>query len=407
MDPLVESALVVAAIAAACAILYGIVRESKKRGNLKKMPVKAPTKAASTDPNVVIIHDKPEGVTDQTGSFMWFWVMVGAELLPVVSLAIFGVNIAIVFLYFGLFPVVAIVAAYFFRGYRVGRVGLQFSKDLKNATIIALHIGTDDKARILAGRRGATGRLHFPNMKIYADSIHKALFPFYGNVLTIIHSVLDSNVNPEFLYLATLINANSEKIGGDGRRKLSHEISDVIEAGLKEEKELEAMKAEVERIDNGETTLAEVILSRYHDVLYPDGVKLDTEQQDKLTEYWQGLVKDKAKMMDERLEKVRKALKITVDETNYTYEFEHDTKGNVIGGHLIHHRIIDLHDFRNYYPGGGTAESAHLQAENERLAGIEDQGGINPLTKYGPWLILAVCAVIVMVGLGWLLTTVK
>ena len=245
-----------------------------------------------------------------------------------------------------------------------------------------------------------TGRWHFPNMEITADAIRKAIYPFYGNVLAIIHSSTDSMLNLDFLYYATVLNRNSEKIGDDGRPKLSHEIADTIQLMVDREEELMAMQEQMRRIANGEVTLADVLDERYKEVLYPKAprdMSIDAEALESLTTYWKGMMLDDGWAMKIELAEIARAMTITVEETGYHIEWEKDMQGRLIGGHLVHDRVIDMHDFRNHLPTGGTAESSHLQSENARMAGALESGVSQQ--QYMKWLLLIMTPIIVGVSI--------
>ena len=390
--------IVALAVGAAIACIVALYAFFHSRRKSKTGAADAATPAGASSPvkptpNIYIVQQKSREMSDNLGSFLWFWICVGAIITAPLLLALTGTNIFVAVIFFGIFPIVGTVAGYIFHRYRVSGPARDFDKILKTATGIGLHIGTDDKARLVGARRGSTGRWHFPNMEITADAVRKAIFPFYGSVLTIIHSVSDSQLNPEFLYFATMLNRNSELIGDDGRPKLSTDIADTIVRMSERESELLDMAEQQVRIKNGETNLAQVLDERYRSTLYPDGVKLDTDASDKLTEYWKGMMKDEGWPMKIELAELARGFEVTLEEKGYHIEYERDMTGRLIGGHLVHDRVIDLHDFRNYLPTGGTAESSHLASENARLAGQEEQGVTQQ--KWMRWVILLLTPVMV------------
>jgi hypothetical protein len=383
--PINEIAIVVGlSIAGVVAIVIGL----KGRGGNKAVrtagypsgPEQTSTGARPTKslrrptPEIVVVSDVKRDIPDSWRSFLWFWIAIGTIISAPIGLYVSHVNLIVSIAYFGTFPLLAVIAGYAFSHFRVAGPARDFDKILKQNNCVALHIGTDDKARLVGGRRGSTGRWHLPNMEITADAIKKAIFPFYGNVISIIHSVSDAQLNPEFLYFATVYNRNSELIGEDHRPKLSTDIADTISKMVEREEELLEMENEMVRINRGETTLANVIEERYRDIIYDKDGKLITDVHDKLTEYWGGMMKDDGFPMKIELGEISRAFEITIQEKGYHVEFEKDMRGKLIGAHLVHDRVLDAHDFRNYLPTGGTAESSHLLSENARLAGNEERG---------------------------------
>lgn len=335
-----------------------------------------PTGGGSGD--IYIIKDKPSEVADNLGSFVYFWIMIAAVVVPVALFAISGVNVGVAFLFFGLFPLVGVFGGYFFKRFRTSRPARDLDKMIHNGSAIALHIGTDDKARLVDGRRGSTGRWHLPNMEIVADSIQKAIFPFYSTVVAIIHSKSEAMLNPDFLYYATMLTRNSDKIGTDGKKKQSAEIMDVVEAMLSEEREFKLIEEARIQVRDGLKTTDDLLMSKLdQNLLFPDGKTLDAKYLAEQKKKWTDLFLDDGKKIHDELERLEKGLKITIEEKNFRFEWDKDISGRVVGGHLVHDRVIDLHDFRNFLPSGGTAEDGFSASEFASMAGREEKGPTN------------------------------
>lgn len=298
MDPLLIIALI------ACAGLCGMIgftlysrRPAGKKSNPNKKGGMKASPTVEPMPPLIPIHQSPrpvngeakkahtipmsipdnQGLTDSQGSLLWFIATVCAIVLPCLTLFAVGLNIVVVVVFFFTFPALSALSAYMFRKFRVCQAARELDKISKNGLVAGVHIGTDGIARFSGGRRGSTGRLHFPNMEILSDAAKKAVYPFAGSgtSLVVIKSDMDTPIIPEFVERAQLMLDHSEQIKGDGRKKDARQIMQILIDMKQEEEQLNEYDRLRKLVDTGAVVLDAYLYDRYNEILYPDGSTLE------------------------------------------------------------------------------------------------------------------------------------
>lgn len=317
-------------------------------------------------------------LSDGLGSFLYFWMVLGSIVVPVLAFVVSGLNAIVIFLFFGIFPIVGVASGYMFCRFRFSAAARDLNQALKKGSAIVYHIGIDNKAKLVAFRRGSTGRWHGPQMKLNSDSTHKATYPFYGTVSAVAHSLSISPLNADFMYYVTKLLDFSDRVGKDGpdgKKKNMAEIADVMQYLDEREAELGDLGKTVDAINNKQLNIDEYIDNRYHDLYWKDGKNFDQEVFDDLKSVVNNYCNDEGKLIKEELVKIREAKQITVEHRDFHMEFDKDLSGRTIGGRLVEDRVLRFDDFRNAMPTGGTAESGFLTEQFAKLGG-QAEGGI-------------------------------
>ena len=325
---------------------------------------------------------------DGLGSFLYFWVCIAAIVVPVISLAAFGLNTIVIILLFLPFPIIGVFGGYMFKRFRTSSPARDLDSMLKKSLAVVYHIGIDNKAKLVGFRRGSTGRWHGPQMKLNSDSTHKATYSFYSTVSAVAHSLTVSQINPDMMYYVTKLLENSEKVGGDGRRKNMAEIADIMEYLNQREEELKGVSATVDEINAGKLSMDEYIDRRYHNLFWKDGKTLDEAMFQDLKRVMQNYCKDEGNLIKAELARITAAKQITVEHHDFHMEFDKDLQGRVIGGRLVEDRILRFDDFRNALPTGGTAESAFIGEQQAIIAGNLEKGLSN--ATVAKWIFILV-----------------
>ena len=313
-------------------------------------------------------------LSDSMGSLLYFWMCLAAIIVPVISLAAFGLNSLVIILLFLPFPIVGVFSGYMFKRMRTSAAARDLDAMLKKGLAVVYHIGIDNKAKLVGFRRGATGRWHGPQMKLNSDSTHKATYSFYNTVSAVAHSLTVSQINPEMMYYITKLLEYSEKVGDDGRKKNMAEIADIMEYLNEREEELNVIATTVESINAGKLSIDEYIDRRYHNLYWKDGKNFDEDIFQDLKKVTQNYCSDDWKLIKAELAKIKAAKEITVQHRDFHMEFDKDLQGRVIGGRLVEDRILRFDDFRNALPTGGTAESAFIGEQQAIIAGSLEKG---------------------------------
>lgn len=330
-------------------------------------------------------------LSDGWGSFLYFWLMLGAELTPVIVLAVFGVNIIIVLIYFGIFPIVGVFSGYLFRRFRTPKLARDVESIIRHGMTTGFHLGKDGVFRIIGGRRGATGRIHFPNMEIYGDVNNEATYPLAGaGTCMIIKSDMDTPVQPNFIVAAQDMINNSEQIGAKGVPKDARKIMSILVDMKQREDKLDEYQKVMEDIERKSITLESYLYEHYRPLLFKDGTNLNTEELEKMKQNFNSYIANNGARIKKERQELGKA-KINVAEKNLEIEYERDIKGFVIGAHLIRHTVLNLSGIRKLWPSGGGAEDAFTSTESAKLADRKMRGESSWkdfMRWFGPMMIL-------------------
>jgi hypothetical protein len=335
-------------------------------------------------------------LSEQTGSFLYFLLLAAIVLGPVIVSGIEGLSLVFAILFFALFPFCGAFAGYMLKRFRISKPARDLDAALKQGYAVAYHIGNDDKAKLTPFRRGATGRWHGPSMEITSDAIQKATYPFYGTVSAIVHSKSEGTLNAEFLYMATMLNANSEQIGLEGspwpkgQKKSAAQIMDVIDYMDRRQAELEEMERVRQDVLKGRMVLDEYIAEKYANLVTNKDMTIDQDRLGEIIDKWKTMFEKDGAAIHEEMDHIKAARKVTIKESNFHIEYDTDLNGRVIGGRLVQDRVLSLQDFRNYLPTGGTAEDGFIADRNTESAARAEEGQwFGPFMKwFGPFIML-------------------
>lgn len=320
---------------------------------------------AYAEPKVVIrevvkLVNKPPSLTERqlsetSGTLMWAGICFFVCLVPFVALAEMGVDTFVALLFFMVPAIMGVVGGYMLKRFRTSKAAREFDHDLRTAGVEGVHIGTDGRVRLVAGRRGSTGILHFPNMRIVSDSFHKAVYPFYNMFCAIIMSDLSSPLVPEFAAIAQDILANSDKLGSDGQPKNPRETMYALMKMKEDDETLNEVRTLKEGINMRTTSLADFLDKKYEEHKLSIGRDEDKPYLAEITERYTRYSANSFAWIADEEKRLNSAHQITVDKRNWSFEFDTDLNQKVIGAHLVEHKIINVRGIRDLWPTGGSA----------------------------------------------------
>lgn len=371
-----------------------------------KGPAASPSTPSPSRPGVIVRYAIPpapkqkEQLSDGMGQFVYLWLCIGAEAIPVIGLLALGLDTIIVFTFFGIFPIVGVLSGYLFKRFRFAKTARDVDKILKDGMVLGVHIGTDKALRLIGGRRGSTGVLHFANMKIQGDPVQMATYPWSGTTAVIIRSDLDVPVPPDFVEYAQDLLQHSDQIGIDGQPKDPRQLMQIL-VDMQQQNDALTEYEKVLKMQQDKTLeLGSYLYAKYAPILFHDPndpAKLDDEQLKKLTALYNSYLADDGKRIREEREKLNKAT-VSVTQMGFEIEYERDMGGKLLGAHLIRSRPLNVNGIRKLWPTGGTAEGNFISGEHAKLGADELKGGsqLRDFMKwFGPFMIIVAFGIMV------------
>lgn len=334
-----------------------------------------------------------EQLSDGLGQLLYLWLALGAEIIPVIGLLALGLNLIIVFTFFGLFPIVGVLTGYLFCRFRFAKTARDVNQILRRGEVLGVHIGTDKALRLIGGRRGATGVMHFPNMKIQGDPVQMATYPWSGTTAVIIRSDMDVPIAPDFVEYAQDIIQHSDQIGMDGQMKDPRKLMEILMDMKQQAEALDEYERVLKMQQSGTLELGSYIYDKYRPLIFndpADPAKMDKVQLDKITRLYQTYLADDGKKIQEEREKLNKA-SVAVKDGGFEIEYERDLGGKLLGAHLVRNRPLNLNGIRKLWPTGGTAEGNFISGEHAKLGADALKGGTGLkdfLKWFGPFMII-------------------